>query len=78
MAKSQSKIVMIACINPGSASTDHTINTLRYAERLKSDKSQAYKNPNAVGFLPQHQQNNAQQEAQPTPSAGIPKPQPAP
>ena len=26
-----SKIVMVACINPGSTSADHTINTLRYA-----------------------------------------------
>lgn len=26
-----SKIVMIACINPGSSSADHTLNTLRYA-----------------------------------------------
>lgn len=26
-----SKIVMIACISPGSASADHTLNTLRYA-----------------------------------------------
>ena len=26
-----SKIVMIACINPGSTSADHTLNTLRYA-----------------------------------------------
>lgn len=30
-----SKIVMIACINPGSSSADHTLNTLRYAQRLK-------------------------------------------
>jgi len=29
------KIVMIACICPGSSSADHTLNTLRYAERLK-------------------------------------------
>jgi kinesin family protein 2/24 len=29
------KIVMIACICPGSSSSDHTLNTLRYAERLK-------------------------------------------
>lgn len=36
-----SKIVMIACINPGSSSADHTINTLRYADRLKDDKSTA-------------------------------------
>lgn len=43
-----SKIVMIACVNPGSTSSDHTVNTLRYAERLKSDKSQNahYNNPN--------------------------------
>lgn len=49
-----SKIVMIACINPGSSSADHTINTLRYAERLKTNKSSndAYSNPKSVGFLP--------------------------
>jgi len=41
----QSKIVMIACINPGSSSADHTLNTLRYAQRLKSDSSNAYSNP---------------------------------
>ena len=29
------KIVMIACISPGSSSADHSLNTLRYAERLK-------------------------------------------
>lgn len=32
---SSSKIVMIACVCPGSKSSDHTINTLRYADRLK-------------------------------------------
>jgi kinesin family protein 2/24 len=29
------KIVMLACVCPGSTSADHTLNTLRYAERLK-------------------------------------------
>jgi len=53
-----SKIVMIACVNPGSSSADHTVNTLRYAERLKTEKTNvAYKNKN-LGYLPQHQQNN--------------------
>lgn len=33
------KIVMIACICPGSSSADHTLNTLRYAERLKEKTS---------------------------------------
>jgi len=49
-----SKIVMIACLNPGANSSDHTINTLRYAERLKQDNIQAYRNPNNIGYLPQH------------------------
>ena len=35
---SMSRIVMIACVSPNSGSTDHTVNTLRYAIRLKSDK----------------------------------------
>ncbi len=34
------RIVMIACVSPGRNSADHTINTLRYADRLK-DKSGA-------------------------------------
>ena len=34
--ESKSYIVMIACLNPGSSSADHTLNTLRYAQRLKS------------------------------------------
>lgn len=28
---------MIACVSPGSSSSDHTINTLRYASRLKEN-----------------------------------------
>lgn len=31
----KNKIFMLACICPGSSSADHTLNTLRYAERLK-------------------------------------------
>lgn len=30
------KIVTIACVNPSSHSADHSMNTLRYAARLKS------------------------------------------
>jgi len=40
-----SKIVMIACISPGSSSADHSLNTLRYAERLK-DQSEMNKKYN--------------------------------
>lgn len=28
------RIVMVACVSPGSSSSDHTINTLRYCSRL--------------------------------------------
>lgn len=54
MASFSSKIVMIACINPGSSSADHTVNTLRYAERLKTGKSagDVYMNPKQIGYLP--------------------------
>ena len=45
-----SKIVMIACISPGSASADHTLNTLRYSYRLKSNNSQVYANPGQIGY----------------------------
>ena len=58
ICEQESKIVMIACVNPGSGSTDHSINTLRYAERLKDGGNNAYNDPKNLGFLPQHQQNN--------------------
>lgn len=35
------RVIMIACLCPGSSSADHTINTLRYADRLKGVKSSA-------------------------------------
>ena len=35
--KQNSKIIMIACICPGSSSVDHTLNTLYYADRLKGN-----------------------------------------
>jgi len=46
---------MIACLNPGSSSSDHTINTMRYAERLKeTSRGDVYKNAEKIGYLPQH------------------------
>ena len=33
----KSKVIMIACISPGSASANHSLNTLRYADRLKDN-----------------------------------------
>ena len=34
-ASDKVKVIMLACVCPGSSSSDHTINTLRYAERVK-------------------------------------------
>ena len=36
--KYKNKVIMIACICPGSSSADHSVNTLRYADRLKGKK----------------------------------------
>jgi kinesin family protein 2/24 len=33
----KSKVVMVACVSPGSSSADHSLNTLRYADRLKDN-----------------------------------------
>jgi kinesin family member 2/24 len=53
LSSKSSKIVMIACLNPGSSSSDHTINTMRYAERLKDPKGKdVYTNAEKVGYLP--------------------------
>ena len=32
------KVIMIACVCPGNLSADHTLNTLRYADRLKTKR----------------------------------------
>jgi kinesin family protein 2/24 len=36
-AEDRIRIIMIACISPGSSSADHTLNTLRYSSRLKEN-----------------------------------------
>lgn len=56
----KNKIVMLACICPGSSSADHTLNTLRYAERLKERSGNSVVTNNG-----QYNQNNVQ---------GIPNP----
>ncbi len=32
------RVIMIACVSPGSSSSEHSINTLRFADRLKENK----------------------------------------
>jgi kinesin family protein 2/24 len=40
ISKKNNKTVMIACVSPGSSSAEHTLNTLRYADRLKERPTQ--------------------------------------
>ena len=46
------KIIMISCVSPSNHSTNHTINTLRYADRLKEKTSQN----NALNVFPRRKQ----------------------
>ena len=44
------KILMIANISPGNNSSDHTLNTLRYADRVKELKKNSYNKNNNTNF----------------------------
>jgi len=52
------RIVMIACVSPGKNSADHTINTLRYAQRLKENTEYDYE----AGAAIKAQEKEGQQE----------------
>lgn len=38
IAHEMTRIVMLTCINPGMRAANHTLNSLRYAERLKDNR----------------------------------------
>ena len=40
MGKGKCSVGMIACVSPGYTHADHTLNTIRYAERLKDFPSE--------------------------------------
>ena len=40
LASEKVKLVMLTCICPGMSSANHTLNSLRYAERLKEARGQ--------------------------------------
>ena len=60
----KSKIIMISCINPSYISSNHTINTLRYSDRLKEQTSymqkQIAKNKNVNANINNNANNNNQ------------------
>ena len=52
-----SRTVMIACVSPAAGSCEHTLNTLRYADRVKELRS------NVVGSLPSSSSSSAISDA---------------
>mgnify|MGYP002624718027 CR=1 FL=1 len=66
----KSKIIMISCINPSYISSNHTINTLRYSDRLKEQTAYMQKqivknknvNTNANKANNHHQSYNTQND----------------
>ena len=66
----KSKIIMISCINPSYISSNHTINTLRYSDRLKEQTAYMQKqnvknknvNTNVNKVNNHHQSYNTQNE----------------
>ena len=51
------KIIMISCISPSNNSSNHTINTLRYSDRLK-EKTNLYHNANHTNNISININNN--------------------
>ncbi len=67
-SSSKIRIVMIACVSPGQSSADHTINTLRYAERLK--ERGAYNYEELAARVQREDVREDLQEEDKTPAAG--------
>lgn len=42
---------MIACVSPGSSSADHSLNTIRYADRLKEKSSNIVTTDNKASYF---------------------------
>jgi len=62
----KSKIIMISCINPSYISSNHTINTLRYSDRLKEQTSymqkQLAKNKSTPNNIVSNANNNIKKD----------------
>jgi kinesin family protein 2/24 len=58
LASEKVKIVMLTCINPGNSSANHTLNSLRYAERLKTNVNQGQGQGSSGGTRKNQEQIN--------------------
>ena len=71
-SKDKSRIVMIACVSPGKSSAEHTLNTCRYAIRLKEKTAALYdKNDKNMPY----EENNEEMEPMNIDYVPIPEPQ---
>ena len=65
----RSKIIMISCVNPSYTSANHTLNTLRYSDRLKEKTKQHfggnYNNINSAARGINQANNNANYASSP-------------
>ena len=75
--KKQIRIVMIACVSPGKNSADHTLNTLRYAERLKDKLSLGYTQMAKLQSEPSNE-DDIEDEVPVKPQAKFPQPKEQP
>ena len=60
LASDKVKIVMLTCICPGMSSANHTLNSLRYAERLK-DKGQGQGGSGSKGHKAPNQEKTMEE-----------------
>lgn len=70
----KSRTVMIATVSPAASSADHTINTLRYADRIKERVVGGQAAQNALNQQQQQQQYQQPPPPQPAPVAAKPPP----
>lgn len=73
------RVIMIACLCPGTSSSDHSVNTLRYADRLKGKKllgKDQLANNSQLNEIPLPQVLESKKELQPTKPVIIQPPQP--
>lgn len=59
---SQAKTTMIATVSPGASSADHSVNTLRYADRIKEQKVEDTKSTNKKNTTPTSRKPQAVKE----------------
>lgn len=61
-----SKTIMIANVSPNSSSVEHTLNTLRYADRVKElKKSQKERNTQVDAYMPHNQKQGGNVRSRP-------------